>query len=354
MPTLLYQNNNLYIRKANNILNSPVILPSGHLLSNFCIVYAAKPDGLDLAAHALYSYIVARFGVHLPVITDAEPESECEFLIGKTNREESRKFYGQNNISRLEYTVACDGNKIMIFSGGVHSAMSAVELICSQYMPFEDGANLIVLPKSLKKNLWSEKNKPLTPGADLRVMSTNILARRWGGTDERLRIEILAHNIDCYKPDIIGVQEVADRWTDMVREYLGGRYEFVLPYTPEDKQNYSTIMYQKNKYSLIDSGVHYFKTHGVNNIRLITYGVFEDKKRGLRFAHCNTHWSFDSEEIQIEHAIEGSELSCRIAGEYGVPVFHTGDFNATPESESYRRFLEAGDLQDEFLPPRGF
>lgn len=330
-------------------MNTPNILPSGHLLSDFSIVYATKPDGLVLAAHALYSYIVARYGVCLPVVTDSEAERECEILIGKTNRNESQKLYAGSELSWLEYIIACAGNKIMLCSAGVYSAHVAVEYLCNHYMPFEEAANVIMIPEILKKNLWTTKKSALTPGADIRIMSTNILASRWGGTDERLRIEIIAHNVACYNPDIIGIQEVADGWTDIIRAYIGDNYEYIHPYTPEGEQNYSTILYRKDKYNVIESGIHYYKTHGVNKIRLITYAIFEDKQTGVRFAHCNTHWSFESVEIQLEHAIEGVALSNRIIQEYNIPVFHTGDFNATPESESYRKFLECGDLQDTFF-----
>lgn len=104
---------------------------------------------------------------------------------------------------------------------------------------------------------------PLASGADIRIMTANILAEfeSWGGTTPVAeRAEIFASVLEVWHPDVAGVQEVTDLWYSTLPKYVSDTYAFIHPKTPDNKTNYSSILYDKTKYNVINSGVRYFTT----------------------------------------------------------------------------------------------
>ncbi|NLK39282.1 MAG: hypothetical protein GX303_03400 [Clostridiales bacterium] len=332
-----------YVYTGDYPINS--IALAGRELRDYRIVYDEGSVAAKEAAEELKKRIAAVYPAVLPVVGDSAPATEGEILIGRTNRPESEQYYTENDIPLIDYRILVKGGKLLFCAGGNYAIGRA---------PVAFGEKFLLLKKdkvAIDDNMTlssaeQREYQPLAEGADLRIMTANILAEKWGGTPEAMRSELFDSVLRSYLPDVVGLQEIADEWTDLVESAFDGKYAYVHAYTPEKLQNYSTMIYRQDKFSVIESGVYYFKTHKLNNIRLVTWAVFERKSDSVRFAVFNTHWSFDSVQVQIKHAEEMFELIDRVCAKYDVPVFCTGDFNAKPSTDSYKRFVELTGLSD--------
>ena len=156
----------------------------------------------------------------------------------------------------------------------------------------------------------------------------------------------IAAVLKVYSPDVVGVQEVTDQWYKILPGYIDGEYAFLWERTPDGLTNYSSILYKKDKYNIIDSGVTYFSTNGKNNIRLVTWAVFEDIKTLGRFIVFNTHWSWESAQIARVQATEQVALIRQVTAKYNYPVFCTADYNTVQLTDNYNYFLEQAGIVD--------
>lgn len=156
-------------------------------------------------------------------------------------------------------------------------------------------------------------------------------APRWG--------RVVAKN----KMDIIGTQEaLVYQLKDMIRvtgfDYIGGgRDDF------KEGGEYSCILYNPERFELLKDGT--FALSETPDIpgsrswdsacpRIATWGHFRDKNTGKEFVYYNTHLDHISEEARIN----GIRMVVDHAKEHvtGVPLILSGDFNAYPNSETYR------------------
>lgn len=93
----------------------------GRAISDYAIVYAADAQPYEaVMAENLFKLIGENTGKALKVLTDAEPESEYEILVGRTSREASAKVY--SNVGVSDYSLTFDGSKAVL-AGGSELAM---------------------------------------------------------------------------------------------------------------------------------------------------------------------------------------------------------------------------------------
>ena len=179
-----------------------------------------------------------------------------------------------------------------------------------------------------------------------RVMSFNVRCKSDPEGSINNRSKIVTAIIDQYAPDSFGVQEANAKWLRIIKRHLGDKYAFVGQ--PRDKygpySEYSAVFYLKDKYNLIDEGtiwlsetpeVKYTKSFDSACYRIATWAVLEDKETGKRYTHMNTH---------LDHVLESTR-----DGQAGVlltkldellaqgNVIVTGDFNAYPHEDVYKR-----------------
>jgi endonuclease/exonuclease/phosphatase family metal-dependent hydrolase len=113
------------------------------------------------------------------------------------------------------------------------------------------------------------------------------------------------------------------------------------------KGEYSPIFYKKNRYKLIQSGNFSISETpekiGVKGWdaaceRIATWAILEDVKNKHSFFFLNTHL----DHVGIKARREGSKLIQQKAKELGqgMPIIVTGDFNATPNSDTYKAMTE--------------
>lgn len=332
--------------EAYTFISTPAISSftiAGNELRDYRIVYAKDEDGYKETASSLADDISARYGYLLEVIPDSkDAATEKEILIGPTDRPQSSSFADANPCAPLEYAFGVvDGR--LVFIGKPYSCLQAVSRFGSRYLFAGDSSIALTEGEMLKDTSKTVETAPLAEGADIRVMTANILAEMesWGGTTPvSRRAEIFAAVLDVYEPDVVGVQEVTDAWYRYLPQYVGEKYAFLHQKTPTGLTNYSSILYDKTKYDVLDSGVQYFSTEGASNIRLVTWAVFSSKDGSLKFSLFNTHWCWDTEEHARIQAEEEAALIKKVTEKYPYPYFCTADYNTKQETANYYHFLE--------------
>lgn len=316
---------------------------AGRELKDYRIVYAKGEAGYNGAADLFAEFISERYGYVLEVIADTKSEpTDNEILIGPTNRTQSSAFMEAHPCKTLQYAMGVLDGRLMI-TGKPYSCLQAVNRFSSRYL--FSGSDTVALPEGelLIDSLRTVDDVPRPEGTDVRIMTANILAEfeTWGGTTPvARRAEIFAAVLDVYQPDAVGVQEVTDAWYRYLPTYVGDKYEFIYPKTPDRLTNYSSILYDKTKYDVVDSGLKYFSTEGVNNIRLVTWAVFSAKQGDTKFILFNTHWCWDALEHARAQAVEEATLIKQVTSKYPYPYFCTADYNIKQETEVYKQFLE--------------
>lgn len=173
----------------------------------------------------------------------------------------------------------------------------------------------------------------------LRIMSFNIQCGINGTRDA----DVMEFLINC-GADSIGTQETADAWVSRFRKDKTFRemYDWIGDGRDGNKKGERcAILYRKDKFDLVDSGTKWLsdtpdvsgsRLNGSEYIRIATYVVLKDKVSGQQFMHINTHLDTSSSTIRATQAKLAIELSPKYEN---IPVFFTGDFNCSYESETY-------------------
>ena len=342
-------------------LTDEVVRINGRELSEFSIVYTDAEAGYSDAAIRLRDVIEKAFGVRLNIYVDGyRDESDAEILVGKTNRSVSQALYAEKKVRMMTYEIAVRGTKVQLLCGGPFSAIE-----CADYMRFaiptlkEDG--------SYGKNNLAPDTAALEQGADLRIMTANILAARWGekGTGENAssipavaqRAEIFAALLACYQPDVIGVQEGCVVWAKELPKYLailksdyGVEYTWLYS-TVDGLENMTSIIYRSDKYELLEgdtqSNSYWNASKSKYYLRLNAWALLRERAASRReFIIVNTHWAHESQAWLDLSVSEEVTLVNSLRTRYQVPIFCTGDFNNKTDSAEYELFRRSAGVED--------
>lgn len=225
---------------------------------------------------------------------------------------------------------------IPIFTVAVTAAVAV-----TAYFPVSSAIRTDLSGQSLSseftKGIEQSGGFELTDGADIRIMSANILVRYkgWGGTPVKSRALMFAEVLNKYKPDVAAIQEACSDWHKCIEKTVGDTYEFVQPRFDLFRTSLTTMIYNKNTLNLVDSGrVKYSQGDGPQH-RAITWAVFETKDDGKHFAAISTHFDLlrlkDTEkeyDIIFSQAEELFAFIDELSEKYDCPVFSAGDYNA--------------------------
>ena len=314
---------------------------NGNDLSEYSIAYGTKGNDDEYnyaAAMKLRDQFSRKAGYLLPVIKDVDSCSTPRRLLVGTG------FVNMTDPAiptpaAMNYECKTVGNDYIIACGGNYTADKAVSDFIIKYLnkPAENGKVSIA---DYSGSYLKITEAPRADGTELRVMTYNILANYWTdyiATD--LRYEPLKGVIDVYDPDIIGLQEVCAQWSNKIYSKLSDTYAFVNQKTPDGKfVNLSAIIYKKDKFEVVETGLEYLTPQGPNHIRLVNWAIFKDKATGKLFAFFNTHWDPASGPHGADHA---KILNKVMADHPDVKyAFSTGDYNAKPGTEAYTTFLQ--------------
>lgn len=197
-----------------------------------------------------------------------------------------------------------------------------------------------------------ECRKEKSEGADIRVMSYNLLADSddfWWGSELGNRPEGAIACIRYYMPDVIGLQEVSKGWYSALREGLGDTYEFVNPdWHGGRDSNCTAMMYNRNTVSLVSSEIYDYSVANTERLRLINLGVFKRNWDGTKFMVTSTHLDPASDRHE-QRMIQVSEWISKVksyVSKNRCPLVSTGDMNCLLSSDEYRTIAASGIVTD--------
>jgi endonuclease/exonuclease/phosphatase family metal-dependent hydrolase len=190
----------------------------------------------------------------------------------------------------------------------------------------------------------------------VRVMSFNVRGSVHDAASKnawRNRAGLNVATIGRYAPDVVGLQEAQRGNLGAYREHLphydhipGPKYGNTVPH------DYNSILYDPERLEPLDSGGFWLsetperhsKSWETRVARSATWAHFRVSEENLTILHMNTHL----DHVSAQARREGSKLIARKAAEIsdltgeGPAVILTGDFNARPDSATYKNLTQAG------------
>ena len=315
-------------------------------IKEYAIIY---PDSEEMSmediAVELQSVIKSRTGFSPDIYKDTEmSERKFEILVGETNRALSKRCYEKSSrVMECEFVV--EQCKIQLAFGGYYSGKKCIEEFSYKVLRNQRAS----LPSGNHNKIsFAEREQALTSGADIRIMSANILSYRWGEKVDpsilpvSYRCEIFAGALLKFRPDAVGIQETDEPWLDALPWYLdrmakkdGVEYTHLfdkLTHANKTMVNFSSIVYRSDMYKLDDSGYKVFSIWDETPNyfqRVATYVKLASKTDTQKqFILVNTHWAHENAEMVDACATEQAELVNKLKSQYdGVSIFCTGDYN---------------------------
>lgn len=323
-------------------------------LSKYVIVYPEGDDAYYDLANRLSDHILQTYGVFpIPTPDALSDPARYEIILGDTNR--------SDRVGRImECTVTVDSGKMLIHAGGPYSAEQAVNHLCQTLFT---GREFTLEDGEYFQRSFLETPNPVSDGASARIMSANVLADAFADSAYRsagYRAEIFAGMLVSHTPDVLGLQETDENWNEILDSYLakieqtcGIAYARHLA-TYEDKVNYTSLLYRRDKFQVSDSGVKVFTwwtdsafRHNYH-MRNVSWAKFSPLDGSADFLVANTHWSYRTEHSDGNITLSGAtapiavnELRTQCMEQThaymtalqqdfpGVPVVLTGDFNTS-------------------------
>ena len=347
--TLYFEEYHFMAEGADKVLNI-----GGKPIQDYTIVYETAREGYDEIAMRLRASISKFTGYTLPVVADSlKAEGDCEILIGQTNRKISATNY-KKFVDLMTYKVVVSGHKLQVVCGGPFSARTCVDEMSLMF--FAKPGYQINDGVYLETDLKSDTVAPLSEGADVRVMTANVLSSWWGeDTDPAIppaiqRAEIMATVLMLYKPDVMGLQEAQNPLMDALAPYLEIlKTQYGLEYAElhesyQGKQNLTSLLYRSDLLTVGDKGVDVYSYWSGNyHMRNISWAVFQ--KGTKKFMVANTHWAWEDEERMNLSSQEHIAFIEEMSAKYDFPIFSTGDFNAKHDSDNLNDFLSGASAQ---------
>lgn len=350
---------------------------NGKALNNFKIVYAT--DGIQLSTVTAFRNQLAQLsGYTLPIGPASDSAATYEILIGETGRAATT---GVTRPRALNYTIKVSGNKLVIRTGGEHS----LELLMANFFDIVTcGANEALTmggSYSLSGNFYDDpyENTDLADGADIRVMSANVLLRDTysntgtyyydctipelntyeDGTFEfERRVEIFMAALDYYGPAVVGVQEFNNLWVDAVQDYIdNSSYYSNWKIKVFDTWNAarlslwknatSGILYRSDLLTLGTSGMTPYTNRNNDRGQCYTWANFTVKSTSDTFTFVSTHWGAgDMDGGGTYEESQSAEFTTFVSGLSASSIITTGDFNQSATNEPFTDFLTGSSSVD--------
>jgi len=313
------------------------IILNGKNVREYSIVYPQDNELCRMVANGINKALISKIGVSLEVVSDKTAKNtEYEILIGDTNR---TKAGGEAEGLLSSYVgggtdgLIASSDKYVLICGGEDGGFgTAVAQFIEKLVP--EGISGVSTVELASKETFTVSTE------EIRVMSYNILT--WPTAS---RLDEIVAIIRACEPDVIGMQEAVPSALAALKTKIGDTYDCVYLERDRASGESTPIWYNKNKYTLIESGSGWLsdtpdvmsKFPESEYVRVYVYVVLESKETGARFFHVNTHLDFEN----AQRKQTGKLLALTSKFSY-LPMFYTADWNFTPNSESYNAMHSAG------------
>ena len=190
----------------------------------------------------------------------------------------------------------------------------------------------------------------LAPGAEIRIMSFNIMHPDWSRVPVKGREEIVAEILRYYMPDVAAIQEAGAKWHKALIPLLADTGEFAFACRKSNAEgfiyNATCFLYNPRTVRVIEEEI--LDLDPRDAARVLAVAVFERLTDGARFIVANTHPApRDQEANYARNMADLKELAAGVvkAGS-GLPVIIAGDFNTPEQSEMYLDFMKETGVRD--------
>ncbi len=179
--------------------------------------------------------------------------------------------------------------------------------------------------------------------SDYRIMSNNIWGQYFENPVES-RTDDLLKVYKKYAPDVLGFQESDKYWhAGRMFNAIQGEYEFVR--APEEEKNYTSLLYKRDRFELVDSGYILFdKTPDPS--KSFMWGVLKDKNSGFKFGVGSLHYWWmtgpSHDVLRCRNSCDLLDEVRKIREKHGVTVLAFGDYNCFWQSEALKLLYANG------------
>ena len=322
-------------------------------MKEYSIVYNESSSHSTTSAQVLQQEIQRVYGVQLPLVKDSTTPAEKEILVGAVNRDLAKEAMKAGEGEEVGSIIATKGKQIFIGSSNDKMTRVVVYGFCQRYLApgYSYGFNL-QSEAVIKDDACQYKDTiELAEGADLRIMSFNILCELWN-SDAVIegREGYVTAPVFAYEPDILGMQEVSEKWYPPLLELFGTQYAFVDTTFNTNVTNYSPLIYNTETLTLLEHGVKKLTVSNNYKLRVLSWGYFERKSDGARFVAVNTHWNLSTDPSgRSAQAIEMGNFVKELMEKYDCPAITTGDYNTKVSNEQHAQLCQQGGLSDTLL-----
>ena len=195
-----------------------------------------------------------------------------------------------------------------------------------------------------------EDNPALAEGADLRIMSFNILHPEWSRVPVKGRDEIVTEILRYYMPDVVALQEAGAQWHKALKPILmdTGEYATACRQSNADGFLYNTTCFLYNPQTVRLAEEYILDLDYKSPSRVLAVAVFERLSDGARFVMTNTHPApRDDPENYARNMSSLTAFAAETAGKYaGLPIIIAGDFNTPEDSELYLALMDEAGVRD--------
>ena len=191
----------------------------------------------------------------------------------------------------------------------------------------------------------------LSEGADLRIMSYNILHPDWSHVPVKGRDALVADILLHYRPDVAAIQEAGAKWHKALKPLLVDTGFYAPACRQSNAEGFiyctTTFLYNPQTVRLVEEEILDLEIRDA--ARVFSVAVFERLRDGVRFIVCNTHPAPSEEEPEkyARNMADLTALTTKVISKYaGLPVIIAGDFNTPEQSEQYLRYMRETGVRD--------
>lgn len=325
------------------------IITSNEDFSDYKIVYPIDNAEMRESAEYLANKIEEHCGVRPECVDDYTPITSKEILLGASRRSETDLI---DDPGALDYSIKVINRRIVILAHTEIVTKSAIDGFASEFLSgaYTDGVRISGTYDSTnigKATLKNAYDPTLANGADLRIMSFNILAELWDDDAKATlpgRDKNVANILLTYLPDVVALQENTPMWYGLLEERLAGVYEYAIYKSPSGAPCYTTIMYNTLTTELIECTAKLYTTRNSSSSRVLTIARMRRKADGAEFIVTNTHWDITDDKRQAQLP-ENTTWINELQEQYNVPIFACGDYNSN-EKDLFKNFLQNTKMTD--------
>ena len=332
-------------------------------VSEFQIVYSAfREDFYRSSVEELQTRVRLLCGVRLKAVPSSAPAAEHEFLFGDCGRGVSKGLTAADG----QYSLSCDGKSVALAAYNSLASKWSVRNLLDEHLSLSSSGKLEVSLPVETVSRKPEIGKKLIDGADLRIMSSNVLFLNQN--DGTTRAKLLKDIYMEYYPDVIGLQECDSSGHSLVVSGLSSYYSAACATVgTSSTKSHTPILYRADRCQLLNSGSYSFAQQAGSASKILSWAVFKHLATDKTFAVINVHCTVVTATIQERYESQGKPVPSndvdgaewrednsrvilerfdQLKGTYGanLPVFIMGDMNATAAAESIQMLDRRAEL----------